>query len=289
MVLHSIWNSEIKAKLEILLSSKQEGIAVFDFDNTLIFGDQGINLMNFLIQNFLIKINENWFWNDDYWNYVDPQKKENLINFIKNIKYTETDSLKLLDWNIFEELEKKNLEIAYRWTKIFYAGFTIKELNNYSLMSFKKALEEDDELLLPGSRRIKKKIRINPALKNLIEILLHQNWKVFIITASPEIAIQAVSNYWEIPETHVFGMKLKIEKEYLLPEIIEPFPYDHGKYKIFKDFVSGEIDLAVGDSYPDIEILRNSKLPIFVDRNNKVLNQFASSQNFFIQNFFSLY
>jgi hypothetical protein len=119
------WDQETKTVIEDLLNSEiQNPVAVFDFDNTLIYGDQGTNLMNYLILNLLIKGNEDWFWDESHWQYVDIRDYEN-IKLKFNLAYLNKNdvsyAIDLLDeiYKVFYKLEEIDLEIAYRWTKYF--------------------------------------------------------------------------------------------------------------------------------------------------------------------------
>jgi phosphoserine phosphatase len=286
------WNQETKSVIEDLLNSEiQNPVAVFDFDNTLIYGDQGTNLMNFLILNLLIKGSEDWFWDESHWQYVDKKDYEN-VKLKFNLAYLNKDdvsyAIDLLDeiYKVFYKLEKINLEIAYRWTKILFAGFTIQELKQYSEISFRNALNDKiEDFMLPSGNTIQQGIRIHPLFYRFVQELKKREWKIFIITASPEPAIQAISYYWSIPEEYVTGMKLKQSHGILLPEIIEPYTYNEGKYLNLKKYIDEPITLAVGDSLPDIFMLEKAKVPIFVKRKNKdSLLKIAKEKNFYIQN-----
>ncbi len=286
------WNQETKSVIEDLLNSEiQNPVAVFDFDNTLIYGDQGTNLMNYLILNLLIKGNEDWFWDKSHWQYVDKKDYESVrlkFNFAYLTKNEISHAIELLDeiYKVFYKLEEIDLEIAYRWTKILFAGFTIQELKHYSEISFKNALNDKiEDLILPSGNTIQQGIRIHPLFYQFVQELKKRNWKIFIITASPEPAIQAISYYWSIPEEHVIGMKLKEFNGILLPEIIEPYTYNEGKYLNLKKFIDEPITIAMGDSFPDIFMLEKAKVPIFVKRKNKEsLVKIAKEKNFYIQN-----
>jgi len=286
------WNQETKSVIEDLLNSEiQNPVAVFDFDNTLIYGDQGTNLMNYLILNLLIKGNEDWFWDESHWQYVDKKDYEN-VKLKFNLAYLNKDdvsyAIDLLDeiYKVFYKLEEINLEIAYRWTKILFAGFTIQELKQYSGISFRNALNDKiEDFMLPSGNTIQQGIRIHPLFYRFVQELKKREWKIFIITASPEPAIQAISYYWSIPEEYVIGMKLKQSHGILLPEIIEPYTYNEGKYLNLKKHIDEPITIAVGDSLPDIFMLEKAKVPIFVKRKNKEsLLKIAKEKNFYIQN-----
>jgi Phosphoserine phosphatase len=286
------WDQETKTVIEDLLNSEiQNPVAVFDFDNTLIYGDQGTNLMNYLILNLLIKGNEDWFWDESHWQYVDKKDYEN-VKLKFNLAYLNKDdvsyAIDLLDeiYKVFYKLEEINLEIAYRWTKILFAGFTIQELKQYSGISFRNALNDKiEDFMLPSGNTIQQGIRIHPLFYRFVQELKKREWKIFIITASPEPAIQAISYYWSIPEEYVIGMKLKQSHGILLPEIIEPYTYNEGKYLNLKKHIDEPITIAVGDSLPDIFMLEKAKVPIFVKRKNKEsLLKIAKEKNFYIQN-----
>lgn len=288
------WNSEIEKIIDNALKTyNSNSVAVFDFDNTLIYGDQGINLMNYLILNLLIKGDEEWFWKEEYWFPIDKKDYRNLrIKYELAVEHKNeiAFAIELLDefYHIFNKLEKIDLEIAYRWTKIIFAGFSIEELKRFSRISFEQAIKEAKagffEKELPSGNIIQTGIIINPLFKKLIQQLNELHWNIFIITASPEPAIQSIADYWNIPEDKVLGMKLKQNNNLLLPEIIEPYSYNKGKYLHLRNKVQEPIIIAAGDSYPDIYLLENAKIPIFLKRKNKEeLLKLAKEKNFYIQ------
>ncbi|MCS7205467.1 MAG: HAD-IB family phosphatase [Leptospiraceae bacterium] len=279
------WNPQIQEILIKLKEHKQNSLAVFDFDHTLIYGDQGFNLMNYLIENLYIKADEEWFWDEKHWYNVPGEKIRKIKDLFFSLKKNPTkEHIKALLTEIFQvydQIENQNQEIAYRWTKIFFAGYKEEELEKHSVQSFEQAMRvysKND----PSNQETQ--IAIHTALHDLIQYLNSSGWEIYIITASPEVAIRAIIHHWGLKKSQVLGMKLQIKKNYLQPEIIEPYPYGKGKWERLRQVTHKPIILAVGDSRSDFDLLENAEYPVFINRNqnSNVLKE-AEKKGFFIQ------
>lgn len=175
------------------------------------------------------------------------------------------------------------LEAAYRWTKVLFCGMSEAELASIAKHVFIENQEPGTVLHLPGGTTIDNSIRIRKPLLQLVQSMIEKSWDVHIVTASPECTIRdAVTKYGLKPES-VRGMRLSVRDHILMPEIIEPMTYDQGKVAAIREFTSGEITFAAGDSFTDLSMLRAAKHTLLIDRGNAKLRALAESENFWIQ------
>lgn len=95
-------------------------------------------------------------------------------------------------------------------------------------------------------------------MKELLDHLIENEWRIWIVTASPEEIIQSVSHLFGIPSEMVLGMRLSVKDEVHSSEILEPFTYGIGKVERLKIATGGYADLAFGDSINDFDLLSST-------------------------------
>jgi phosphoserine phosphatase len=103
--------------------------------------------------------------------------------------------------------------------------------------------------------------KIFAPMKSLINLLQKNNFEVWIISASPESMYQKfLSNAFDIPITHVIGVKSVIRNGIITDEIIPPVPQDHGKKEAIESFVQDRPLLAAGNSRGDKEMIEYASM-----------------------------
>lgn len=256
------WKKEIH---QFLVSeiSLQVGVAAFDFDNTLVRGDFGEAVMFSLIDKGLsehLLQFSSYFENQSSAELVYSQRKKEPVQF-HNFIDTEYNS----------HLNNRGLSFAYRWTSFLFSGYSSGELHNESIHVW------NQNQTSPNG--------VKPYLEmlDLIQFLLESNWKVYIVTASPSICIQAISNHFQIQPENVIGMNLSESKGRLTQKIIEPYTYGEGKVEALS--IAGQrADLAFGDSFNDYPLLQSARSKgILLDRGNLDLVQKCLDMNCFVQ------
>lgn len=270
------------------------GLAAFDFDNTLIRNDLGEAVMYYIMFQALIRADLPEFWEEirhpglpddllskarDSWRAVEAQGgAEDVDGYLAFI-----DQLAPLYGKVYEH---SGMAEAYRWSRILFGYQPEKELRSIARYVF--GYEQNQPLgmtELPSGLIVPRGIRVYKEVEGLIRLMLEQGWDVRIVTASPQVLIQAVIERWGLPEERVHGMRLaKSETEdLLLPRIIEPMPVQAGKVEMLQAEAGRPLDFMIGDSIGDFELLEHAAHGILIDRGNAELAAAARKAGIEIQ------
>lgn len=261
------WTDEIYDRLTALIPSKT-GIVCFDFDNTLIRNDFGEKIMDQLIKEglqFLPKDISLFFRDKHLWKdhtKLSFSEKEHLV------------------WEEYAyQLKEFGIERGYRWTSFIFQGLTKEDYYEVSRRAWALVNQPDKESgVFPQVE-----------MKDLIQYLNHHNWKVFIVTASPEPGIAAIAHHFPVFESHVIGMRQVLdENKKYTHELIEPYTYGEGKVKAIEERIGEYPDLVFGDSFNDYPMLNKAKeFGVAIDKGDPEFVKACSSQGILIQPYFA--
>lgn len=299
------WTEEIYSRIQDLFDREQgPGLAAFDFDNTVIRGDIGEACMYYIALQGMLRTDTEQFWNELAHPLLDPAEIKKLRTLSESYDSTGDidDHLQFVEdlLSMYEAMAEIDLEAAYRWTRIFFAGHSPSELRSVATYVFEHERQSVEGFnQLPGGTRIATGIRIQPEIQELIHLLKESGWDVRIITASPEPIVRAIIHHWNLPESTVRGMRLQQatetgasvssesqEQGELQPIIMEPMTFGHGKVAALREITDQPLLLACGDSITDFELLAESALAIFFDRGNAVYTTAAREKGYLIQPMF---
>jgi hypothetical protein len=266
------WTAEIEEQLQELLQ-RGSGRAAFDFDNTIVLNDLG---EAFMFARALgrdgvppLPVLRKDFWEE----LAHPQLNPALLEKLKQLQphYQNGDYLPFADalLRAYTELCEKDMLAAYRWTKIFFCGLTQSELSQKTIGVLNAELNRAPGFeTLPSGLELAVGIKPFQAVFEFIQNLMSAGIQVFIVTASPQPIIQAVSERWNIPPEQVFGMQLNAGAGAILPEIIEPMTCRRGKVERLLQEGIDSLDFAMGDSLNDLDLLEFAETSVFLDRGN---------------------
>ncbi len=146
---------------------------------------------------------------------------------------------------IQEMIKQSNVSLSYVQNRVKYiAGMSLQEYRDLGEKYFKKYYAN----------------KIFEPIKNLISVLIKNNFEIWIITASPEGMYQKfLSKELNIPITHIVGIKSVIKDGIITDEIVQPVPQDHGKKWAIETFVQDVPLLVAGNSRGDKEMIEFSK------------------------------
>ncbi|EIE03436.1 HAD family hydrolase [Leptospira licerasiae] len=248
----SDWSSEIFSYLEENLTGRKFQTALFDFDNTLVRGDFGEEVMC-----ELLRAGVPWIRS------LSPFFPETAISEkMETLRKTNTQTFMVEVWNYYEsKIEKEGLEAGYRWSTWIFSGRSTQELQDTAKLVWEKNQKDTNP----------EAVQAFHPMSELVKEFERVGTKIWILTASPAPVIQVVSEQWGIPKENVLGMRL-IEKNGILShELIEPFTYGIGKVE-FLNLANGNqgYDIAFGDSENDFPMLSYVRSKgIFLDRGKK--------------------
>ncbi len=102
--------------------------------------------------------------------------------------------------------------------------------------------------------------KIYEPMHELINILKKNKFEIWIVSASPEgMYQQFLSKEFQIPITHIIGVKSIIRNGVITDEIVVPVPQDHGKKEAIETFIQDVPLLVAGNSRGDKEMIEFSR------------------------------
>ena len=102
--------------------------------------------------------------------------------------------------------------------------------------------------------------KIFEPIKSLIQRLKEHGFEIWIVTASPEgMYQQFLSKEFQIPITHIIGVKSVIRHGMITDDIVTPIPQDHGKREAIETFIQDRPLLVAGNSRGDKEMIEFSQ------------------------------
>jgi len=147
---------------------------------------------------------------------------------------------------VLEEITgQSNVSIPYVQNRVHYmAGKSLQFYRDLGEECFKAHYSE----------------KIFEPIKNLIQRLKEHGFEIWIVTASPEgMYQQFLSKEFQIPITHIIGVKSVIRHGMITDEIVTPIPQDHGKREAIETFIQDKPLLVAGNSRGDKEMIEFSQ------------------------------
>jgi len=269
---------------------RQPALAVFDWDNTSIFGDIGDVYFREQVFRLDFRLTSREFEAviPDEVNGVDsivhaggtiplPDLKGELVGAYRTIerngfdpKITPGDvpsadfAVCLLTLNQgFESTEGIGCRFAYQWITRFFKGFTSEEIGRKSAAAFRR------QIRLPIRTRSLRHSRLPlavswadglrrfPEMKNLMEVLKYNGFEIGVVTATNSHIASAAVRESGYPVDRVVGQASEIVAGRLsgFPPPRFPVNYGTGKTENILRFFGREPELAAGDSDGDYEML----------------------------------
>lgn len=235
------WESSHRSRLTQFISN-HTGIACLDFDNTFISGDFGETLMMQFVREGLPHVKNL----EEIVPDAIPFRKD--PNALSEIIWKKYNSI----------LETAGTEFAYRWSSFLFSGWEPSALKAKAMEVWKDSIEK--KILFPF-----------PEMVSILQLLLDNHWKPYIVTSSPTLIIQPIATLFQIPEDSVLGMNLVIELNLTTALIHEPFTYGEGKVRAIEAAIGTGYELAFGDSKNDFPMLKRAKMGVLLHRGNEEL------------------
>lgn len=190
------------------------------------------------------------------------------------------------------------IEPSYAWTAQLMAGYTHAEMSAFmtAAVTPQLAAAEGTTQTIGTTTGLNGWLRIYPQTKDLITAAKTRGFDVWIITASPQDAIAAVSMQVGVAPDHVIGIRSRVDGAGKMTYKFEGcgplgddqqqmITYIQGKRcwinkVIFGDATPGAIQrrgdgkrqyFAAGDSDTDVEFLRDATYKFVINRNKKEL------------------
>jgi phosphoserine phosphatase len=251
--------------LEAAISQSIDGAperpyAVLDFDNTCIVNDIGEATLAFICRNHLLQCGELLPCGTQA---CDPPYHERVFR------------------HYYELLHGGDIRAASLLCAGVLAGFK----PHAAAAAVSAAL--DAEGTVPGKTElygisIAHGLTVRPGLRRLIDFSAANNIQIWIVSASPEIAVRAAMARFGL-DGNLIGLRHRVSGGVLLHALDEPHSIAHGKVDCIKMFIDGKRRplFAVGDSVHDLPMVEYAQLHAVVECDN-ALTQEARRRGWFV-------
>src|SRR5207248_6317425 len=92
--------------------------------------------------------------------------------------------------------------------------------------------------------------------RSILEWARGANVPSYIVSASPQVVVEAAVRRLALPVARIFGMVTAMEAGRITPPVVEPAPYRGGKVEVLRAAAPGATILgAFGDSAADLPML----------------------------------
>jgi hypothetical protein len=231
------WNKNNKERLLAFIIKNSCGnnceeppVAIFDWDNTVVFNDIGDYFFNWMAENDLFKYND--------WKRTSPYLTEKSIAFLNENCVEENGFVKGSDQKCFNAMsliyhegklhdntpafagyDPDLYQPSYAWLGHLLAGYHVEYLEKLCAMAVSEAIKEES-------------VTIYPQMEWLIYKLQEKGFHVEVITASPKILVAPFANYLGIHEDNVSGIENVIKDGVITADFIGCGPFKDGENKI---------------------------------------------------------
>jgi phosphoserine phosphatase len=109
-------------------------------------------------------------------------------------------------------------------------------------------------------------LRLRPAMRRLMDRLRAAGIDVWVVSASPQPAVEAAAARYGVPADHVIAVRTVVHDGLLTAEILRPLPYRQGKADAIAKVLGRSPVLALGDAWTDYEMLTSALHAVLIDR-----------------------
>jgi phosphoserine phosphatase len=243
-----------------IVSAREQPFAVLDFDNTCIVNDVGEATLAFMCRNELLRYGD-----------LLPSGGQPC-----NRDYHE---------QVFRHYHRLLNQGDIRSASLLCAGILAGCKPDAAAAIVSAAL--DAEGILPGETElygipIARGLAVRPALRRLMDFSAANDVQIWIVSASPEIAVRAAMQRFGL-RGNLIALRHRIENEVLSYALDEPHSIAEGKVDCIKAFIHGSRRalFAVGDSVYDLPMVEYADLHAVVER-DKTLTQEARRRGWFV-------
>jgi phosphoserine phosphatase len=223
-----------------------EPFAIFDFDNSCIFNDIAEATLTYLCRNKLLK--------DFTLLGEDTDRNTYHERFIQTYYALYRD---------------KKIKEAYKLNSQMFSGFTPEEAVVATHAAIQAEGSELGEAELYGVK-IAKGLAARPDTIALMDFLKSKNVKIWMVSASPEIAVKTAMEHFGIVTDHLIGVKGILKDGMYTSDFEMPMSVIEGKVECLRKFIDPIRSpfVAVDDSTTGLPILGTASIKVVVNRGN---------------------
>ncbi len=300
-------------------------VVTLDWDNTVLKNDAGDAFFYYLVANSLIKSPENWNQTSEY---LTADAIKELNEKCRNeksgtvLKTSENQSCADLILSIYDDKKltsgkeawaKSNnadrIEPAYAWVAQLTAGYKKKEIRKFAkaAMLFNSTHTKGAKQKI-GSKEYTAWVRVYDQMIEMVSALQSMEFDVWVVTASPQLVVEAYSEIIGIPTDRIIGIRSTQNKGRATYGLEGCGGYENGNQSIItyrqgkRCWINKEIFqytnklwqmekpspiiLAAGDSDTDVFFVKDAQVHLVINRNKTELmcNAYANQDGNWIIN-----
>jgi len=127
-------------------------------------------------------------------------------------------------------------------------------------------------------------LAVRQSMVDLVAALHRHGWEVWIVTASPEVLVQAAVKRFDIPADRVIGMRSAMGTDGVyLPHLCAPPTMFEGKVDAIVAAAGCAPTFSAGDSTSDLPLLRSARYALLLDKGDPALRSVAERAGWWVQ------
>lgn len=265
--------AEFSHEFELALSralsdtrSQARRVAVFDFDNTLIFNDIGELFSYYMIDEMAYRYDL-----DAFWELIDPDDGQAVIRAAVEEAFSMPPEVRRAStaYDVYRremsaiygrKLARDGKRSCYEWAVRLHVGLTQTQMLELSEASIKQELaspvrEQIVQTARGESIRFTRGVRMLEPMRRLIERFEADGVEVWICSASNYWTISAFASRYGVPNDRIIANRVHLEGEILTANLVEPVKFEEGKAEAILREIGMPATFAFGDSEADLHML----------------------------------
>jgi len=286
------------------------GVAVFDFDNTCIYGDVGRTVFHYQLEHLSLRIYPEHLADcladgpetiagkpfravtdrmlrlyEHLWPYLESNQRR---KGFRQPEYNEFVTLTRWFWQAARTCRELGPGYILPLTASLLTGFSSNEVAMITRRALVKALAQPiaskaSRCTCPdpiGTVEVVHQtgLRIHREFIDLMEYLqCHCEIRCCIVSASSEAVVRTAAAYldFSVAPADVFGLRLPESGTWDAGARDYPLPYRHGKVRIIEEWIQADPVLVAGDAPTDLEMLNLPDVAIRILVNHNYPGQMA--------------
>lgn len=228
--------------------------AVFDFDDTCVMNDIQQGLMALMCREGLIR-------------YTQLLGKEG--ESLSRPAYHEAVFHQY--WDMIHRGVTFDAYVFALRTLVGYRRDEVHEL--YKRVLVDRGTEMGEETLYGVN--ITRGFRVNEPIRTLMTFLEERHVYLCVISASPQLLVEAALSHYAFPHAHCIGTQLHEKGDVFIDSLIEPAPVEHGKILCVQNQFGTDTHplLGAGDTMNDFAMIEYAHIHVVVNRENQLTEE----------------
>lgn len=292
------FTDDVRARLAAAAAAPRSGraVAVFDYDNTCIFGDIGELFSQFLVDQLAYRTDT-----DEFWHLIDP--RDGRADARRLARELEGLSRGDSAWDVLYAqyraemaavyprlMAREGKAVAYAWAVRLHVGLTEDEMVQHSercvLAEWNRPIGREALETEQGERiEFEVGLRRFAAIRRIHEWLRASGFEVWIVSATNIWTVSTAARlmYGHDP-AYAIGNRVEVEDGVLTSELVSPALFRDGKVSVIEREIGVRPAIVFGDSETDLSMMEwASSLAVLIDHGDPITLEAAARLNWAVQ------